>query len=138
VRKILTALGAIVFAPALASAAEWKPLGNPPSGYADLSTIHQDNFLTATGMAFEMRTYLVAWLKFETEEGIILDEVAFNCRGGMEIVQQIASNDTANSRYHTFDNNKDLRITSPYSRGAQVKDIPPEGAFREAQNLICK
>jgi hypothetical protein len=103
---------AIVF-PTLAGAADWKPLGR--SVFVDAASIRTDYFSTPGpgGLSFTMQPYKVVWIKVTMDDGDVLDETLFNCRGGFEVIQQIVANETPTSRLHSFDNTQALRI--PFS-----------------------
>jgi hypothetical protein len=94
---------AIVF-PTLADAADWKPLGR--SAFVDAASIRTDYFSTPGpgGLSFTLEPYRVVWVKVTMDDGDVLAETLFNCRGGFEIIQQIVANETPNSRFHSFDN----------------------------------
>jgi hypothetical protein len=141
VRSTLTLFAAVcaVVAPSLANAANWKSLGIFPAGfgYIDTASIHKEDLPTRHGFQSQMQPYLVAWLKFDTEEGVILEEVVYNCRGGAEIMKVVTSQETPNSRFHSFDNTQTMR--SPMTGdGVVVTDIAPDTADEMAQKLICK
>jgi hypothetical protein len=138
VRSTLTLFAAVcaVIVPSLATAADWKPLGDPFVGYIDTASVHKEDLPTRHGFESQMQPYLVAWLRFLTEEGVILEEVAFNCHGGMESMKLITSNETPDSRFHSFDHSQTMR-SLPFG-GVVVTDIAPDTAYEMAQKLICK
>jgi hypothetical protein len=139
-RSTLTLFAAVcaVIAPSLATAADWKPLGLFSSGfgYIDTASVRKEDFPTRMDRS-QMQPYLVAWLKFETEEGVLLEEVAFNCRGGVVSMKQVMSDETPYSRFHSFDNTQAMQNPS-FMGGPQATDIAPDTAYEKAQKLICK
>jgi hypothetical protein len=124
---------AIVF-PTLAGAADWKPLGR--SVFVDAASIRTDYFSTPGpgGLSFTMQPYRVVWIKVTMDDGDVLDETLFNCRGGFEVIQQIVANETPTSRLHSFDNTQALR---EMSRGARVRSIAPEASENPRQSEPC-
>jgi hypothetical protein len=139
VRSTLTLFAAVcaIVAPSLAAAADWKSLGIFPVGfgYVDTASVHKEDFPTRHGFESQMQPYLVAWLKFDTEEGVILEEIAFNCRGGYASMKLVTSLETPDSRFHSFDNSQTMR--TPF-QGTTVTDIAPDTAYEMAQKRICK
>lgn len=128
-------LGFVILSPALVSAADWKPLDNPASGFLDTASVRKDSFSTLQGAGYVMAPYMAAWLKFATQDGDVLTEVVFNCRGGFAPMQQIVAHDTPNSQYHSFDNTPAFRqiFVDP-----SVKDIAPDSAYETAEKIVCK
>jgi hypothetical protein len=135
-RSILTSFAAVcaVVAPPLAKAADWKPLGLFSSsdwGYIDAASVRKEDFPTRMDKS-EMQPYLMAWLKFDADEGVLLEEVAFNCRGGVVSMKQVMSDETPYSRFQSFDNTQAMRNPS-FMGGPQPTDIAPDTAYDKAQ-----
>jgi hypothetical protein len=140
VRSTLTLFAAVcaIVAPSLATAANWKSLGLYAAGfgYIDTASVHKEDLPTRHGFQSQMEPYLVAWLKFDnTDEGVILEEIVFNCRGGYALMKTVTSNETPDSRFHSFDNSQTMR--TPF-QGTTVTDIAPDSAYDLVQKLICK
>jgi hypothetical protein len=114
-------------------AADWKPIG--VSAFLDTASIRTDYFSTERAGSFTLQPYMVVWLKFLTNEGAVLVETVFDCRGGYEAMQQLVENDTPQSKYHSFDNTQALRRID---RGARVRSIAPDTVYEAVQKIVCK
>jgi len=123
----------IVF-PTIDNAADWKPVGYQ-STYVDIASIRTDHFSTQQGGFFTMQPYKVAWMKFTLQDGDVLAETVFNCRGAFAVMQQIVVNETPTSRFRSFNDTQRFR---QIDIGPQPSTIVPDSAQEAAQKLVCK
>ena len=81
------------------------------------------------------RSRLVAWLATKDQDGNFTAhlEVVFDCKGRFGLVQQLITNDSKDSKYHSYD------ATARFeSIGAQTRTIVPDSFYGAAESLICK
>src|SRR5260221_908492 len=86
-------------------AADWKPVGDGSfAAFIDMASIRKDYFPAERAGTVARQPFVVVWLKFVTNDGDVLVETVFDCRGGFEAMQQVVANDTPDSKYHSFNN----------------------------------
>jgi hypothetical protein len=86
----------------------------------------------AEGLAkavYAPKSYLIAWVALKDQNGNFTTkiETVFDCKGRSGVVQQLITNDSKESRYHSYD-----ATASFESYGARTS------FYEKAESLVCK
>ena len=106
------------------------------SSYVDIPSIHRQKFKPYTGIIGGDPVYTtltVAWITVTDQNDTAKAEVIFDCKGRFAVIQQVIVNETADSRYHSFDQTRSFDVY-----GVTLSSIVPDSVWDGAQTLICR
>jgi hypothetical protein len=137
--RLAVGLGLFLILPAAAKAATWTQIPNYPDTYIDTADVQNETFpkwaqIRAPVEPVETISLTVAWIGISDSHGNLTAqvEVAFNCQGQMGSLQQVITNDSSQSQFHSFDNTQNFQVS-----GVPMTDIPPSSMYRNAAEIVC-